>query len=554
MGSVIGRDFSFEMLLAISGLAPKRLEDAVGQLVEAGLATARGVPPDAIYSFKHALVQDAAYASMLRERRRDLHLRLAEVLERNSAIDTATDAQLIAWHFGEAGAPDRSIDHYLRAAEKATGRFALVEMVNHLRKGLRQLEFLPDSESKLRRELDLQVALGRALIDYEGSGSEAVRTAFERARELCLALDDTKQLLVVFDGLVLNYHFTHSDSAKMLSYAEELLEVGRRTEDALALLWARRSRFSANLLQGHFEASRRDIQVVIEMYDSRRDIFQERGMARDPKVSTYTALGICLTALGHLDSSAAMTLEGIRHAETLNHVVSLIAGLRRACVRGMMLHDTQGVLDLSDRLLVLNTEHETFVGVRESAIYHGWAELQGNRDADLLKGVQNAIEQLDERKHWVLLPFFMASIAEVAGDNGDRAAAAALLDRAAELVAQTGEQWCEAEISRLKARFSAKDADEATALLRASLTLAREQGARLWELRAARDLAALLDRQGEREAASELLAPVYGWFTEGLNTPDLIEARNLLAQLKGSTRAGYLTRRNGAPTQRAGSP
>src|SRR5262249_57700624 len=141
-----------------------------------------------------------------------------EVGEGGGETNRGVDAQLIAWHFGEAGAPDRSIDYYLRAAERATGRFALIEMVNHLRKGLRQLEQLPDSESKQRRELDLQVALGRTLIDFQGSGSEEVRTAFERARELCLALAETKQLLVVFDGLVLNYHFSHSDSLQMLAY------------------------------------------------------------------------------------------------------------------------------------------------------------------------------------------------------------------------------------------------------------------------------------------------------------------------------------------------
>ena len=551
IGSVIGREFSLEAALALGRIPAERMTDALDQLVRSGLASARGEAPETVYSFKHALVQDAAYASLLRDRRRELHLRLAEALEKNALRGIIAEPQLIAWHFGEAGMPEKSIDYYLKAAEQTTGRFAFAEMVSQLRKGLRQLEHVSESESKLRRELDLQVALGRALIDYQGSGSEEVRTAFERARELCLVLDDANQLLVVFDGLVLNYHFTHSDSAQMLAYAEELIEVGQRSDNALALLWARRSRFTANLLQGRFEAARRDMQVVIGMYEARQDAFQDRWMARDPKVSTYTALGICLAALGHSDSSGAMTLEGIKHAETLNHIVSLILGLRRACVRGMMVRDTQGVLNLSDRLLVLNTEHETFVGVRESAIFRGWAQLHGNHDAKLFKHVQNAIEQLHARKHWVLLPFFMTSVAEVMGDNGDRAAATALLDRAAGLVDRTGEQWCVPEILRLRARFSEKGAEEASALLRAGLAKSREQGARLWELRAARDLAKLLDDQGKRDAARELLTPVYEWFTEGLNRPDLVEARTLLEHL-GVGRE-YLTRRDAAPTQRAGS-
>jgi len=531
VGSVIGRDFSFEMLLIISAVPAKRLEDALAQLVETGLATARGQPPEASYSFKHALVQDAAYASMLRDRRRELHLRLGETLEKNAANGATTDPQLIAWHFSEAGAPDRSIDYYLKAAERATGRFALNEMVSHLRKGLRQLEYLPESPSRLRRELDLQVALGRALIDRQGSGSEEVRAAFERARELCLALEDTRQLLVVFDGLVLNYHFAHSDSEKMLGYAEELLEIGRRTENAMALLWARRCRCAANWLQGRFEQARHDMQLVINMYESRQDGFEDRWMPRDPKVSTCTALGICLTALGYPDSGAAATREGVRHAESLNHVVSLILGLRRACVRGMMLRDTAGVLDLSDRLLVLNTEHETFVGVRESAIFHGWAQLHAKRDPALLKRVQASLEQLDASKHWVLLPFLLTSVAEVMGENRDHAGAAALLDRAAELVSLTGEQWCEAEILRLKARFGARDPEAAVALLQASLAKAREQGAKIWELRAATTLAEVLRTQGKLAGAREVLAPVYAWFTEGFNAPDLVAARALLADL-----------------------
>jgi class 3 adenylate cyclase/tetratricopeptide (TPR) repeat protein/energy-coupling factor transporter ATP-binding protein EcfA2 len=553
IGSVIGREFSFEMALALGSTSAERMQEALDRLVRAGLASARGEAPEVVYSFKHALVQDAAYASLLRDRRRELHLRLANALEKNEIGGITPEPQLIAWHFGEAGVPEKSIDYYLKASAQTTGRYAFAEMVSQLRKGLRQLEQVSASESKLRRELDLQVALGRALIDFRGSGSDEVRTAFERAYELCRALDDTDRLVAAFDGLVLNYHFARSDSAKMLAYAEELLDIGRRTENPLALVWARRSRFSAHMLQGRFEAARRDIQVVIGMYESRRDIFEHRSMARDPRVSTYTALGICLTALGHLDAGGAMTLEAIRHAEAQKQAVSVIVGLRRACVRGMMLRDTQGVRALSDRLLLLNSEHETFVGARESAIFHGWAQLHARRDPGHLEHVQTAFDELEADKHWVLLPFFMTSVAEVVGNNGDQAAAMALLDRATALVQSTGEQWCEPEIIRLKARFGADNAEEASILLRASLSKAREQGAKLWELRAARDLAELLDGEGQREAAYELLAPVYGWFTEGLNTPDLVKARSLLAHLGDGEISAPLTRRNPAPTQRAGS-
>jgi hypothetical protein len=381
----------------------------------------------------------------------------------------------------------------------------------------------------------LQAALGRALIDYRGSGSEEVREAFERARELCFLVNDTTQLLPVLDGLALNYHFTHSEPEKMLSYATELFELGNRTGDAQSLLWARRVRGSANLLLGRFEQARHEMQFVIDRYQQIGSKAGDPRMARDPRVSTYTLFGICLTALGYLNAGAAASRQGLGFAERRNDAVSLTTALRRVCVQRIMQRNTRDVVDLSARLLALNEAHETFVGSREGVIFHGWAQLQGNRDPELFIRVQSAIEQLYERKHWVLLPFFITSIAEVMGDNGDVAAAVALLDHAAQLVEQTGERWCEPEIMRLKARFCAKEAGEASALLRASMTRARQQGAKLWELLAARDLAEHVDGHGERNAGGELLASVYAWFTEGLNTPDLVRAHTLLAHLQADT-------------------
>src|SRR5262249_22298108 len=194
-GSVIGREFSFEALQPLLSLTPQQLEHALGERVEAGVINARGRPPEALYTFKHALVQDAAYASLLRERRRALHLRFAECLESDVVGSAANEPHLVAWHFGEAGEAGRAVGYYEKAAERTTGRFALAEMVSHLRKALAQLERVPESATRQKRELDLQVALGRALIDFQGSGSEEVRIAFERSRELCLALNETKPLL-----------------------------------------------------------------------------------------------------------------------------------------------------------------------------------------------------------------------------------------------------------------------------------------------------------------------------------------------------------------------
>src|SRR5215813_10919713 len=175
MGAVIGREFSFETLQALSRLPATRLEHALAELVQAGIIIPHGQASFATYAFKHALVQDAAYASLLRDRRRAIHLRLAGILEQDAAGPATREPELLAWHFAEGGSPERSINYYEKAAALTTGRFALGERVTHLRKAVAQLQHLPDSAARQRRELDLQVALGRVLIDCHGSGNEEVR-------------------------------------------------------------------------------------------------------------------------------------------------------------------------------------------------------------------------------------------------------------------------------------------------------------------------------------------------------------------------------------------
>jgi class 3 adenylate cyclase len=502
LSSVIGRDFSFELLLTLSGIAPPRLANALARIVGSGLVTARGEPPHSTYSFKHVLVQEAAYASLLRDRRRELHSRLAVIMEAGATAELAASPEQIAWHFAEAGVPDKSIMYYQKAAASATGRFALAEMVNYLKKALQQVPLLPHSQNKQRLELDLLVALGQALIDYRGSGSREVREAFQRARELCLATQDIPKLVLVFDGLVLNHHFGHAETDQILRYTGELLELAK--DNPLALLCARRARSAVNLLHGHFEQARNEMQLVIDTYKNENLDSEYRKMARDPRVATYTLLGICLTALGRGAAGAEMSMQGLKHAETANHLASLNTALRRACVQATLQQDVSRVMVLSERLLLLNRKHETFVGSREGAIFQGWAQLCERWDALLSQRVQACLHELDTAKHWVMLPFLMLTIADVSGHHGDRDSSVSLINRALELIRVTGERWCEPEAFRLKACFAVPNVDEAVDLLRTSLAGAKEQGAKIWESRTGMCLAHMLRDMGQLSAAAEI--------------------------------------------------
>jgi class 3 adenylate cyclase/tetratricopeptide (TPR) repeat protein len=532
IGSVVGREFSFELLQLLSGLPREQLEDALRKFEQAGLLVAQGEAPRSIYEFKHALVRDVAYASLLRKRRRAIHMRLAEILAAEHFDPENALPEVIAWHFAEAGAPDQSIEYYFRAAERTTGRFALTERVSLLRRALRQIEHLPESPETNRRELTLQVALYQVLVDDQGSGSEDVRSAVERARTLCLKLDDTKELIRVQDGL-LNYHFSHSEPEKALQYAKEMLEVGERTGDPQAFLMGRKTAGFANLLLGRFEMACEDMRILVETYDEKRDGPQSALSIRDSKVGAYTVIGICRTALGYLDSGAATSMEAVRHAESLSHHVSRIVALRRACVQHIMTRNTRVVLELSERLLGLATEFQTYKGARDGAVFHCWALLQTRRDPALLQRMCDCIEQFDATQHWAMLPFFMTSTAEIMGKYGDMESAATLVNRAAELVQLTGERWSEPEVIRLQACFGTADLDQSIHLLQTSLQKARQQQAKLWELRTATSLATLWLKQGNRTAAHEILAPIHAWFSEGLAAPDLIAARELLDRTSG---------------------
>jgi class 3 adenylate cyclase/tetratricopeptide (TPR) repeat protein len=529
LGSVIGREFSFALLSALSETPAKALEDALAQLVASGLATMRGLPPESTYSFKHALVQETAYASLLRDQRRALHLRLAEILEKSGIGSAAAAPEQIAWHFAEAGVADKSIAYYLKAAECATGRFALAEMVSQIQKALQQVGYLDETATKLRKELELQVALGQVLIDYRGSGSAEVRSAFERARELCLALGDIPTLVVVFDGLALNHHFGHSETKDILRYTTELLDIAK--QDPLALLCARRARSAVNLLHGRFEEARCEMQLVIETYRSQGQDPAYRKMARDPRVSTYTLLGICLTLLGRPSAGAAMSMEGLQHAEAVGHVISLNTALRRSCLQAILERDVRRVVGLSERLLLLNRRHETFVGQREGTIFQGWAQLRERWDQNLSQRVQACLSELDAAKHWVLLPFLMLAIAEVSGQHGETGSCEVLLNRATELIELTGEQWCEAEAMRLRACHVTGDKDVRRRLLQQSLARATDQGARLWELRVATSLAKALHEEGRSAGASETLAAIHSGFLDEGDVPDVVEARQVLKLL-----------------------
>jgi hypothetical protein len=530
ISAVLGREFSFEQLRSVFPKAEQTLHRSLEALAAADLIVEQGQPPKAIYSFRHVLVQDAAYGSLLRDRRRALHHQVALALERDQAGAGTVDPELLAHHFAEAGIADRAIDYHLQAAERAMARCALSEMVSHLRRGIGLLDSVPASRETRQRELALQVALGRGLIDQVGSASDQGHAAFIRARELCLELDETDLLLSVLYGLQV-YHFSHAEPTVVVRYAQDILDLGYRTGRREAILTGERVGGSAYLLLGRLPEARAAYEHVLALYEAGHDSDLAELTARDPFVASCSFLAICLTLMGYPEQGDAVSRRGLKYAKTLQHAISVVFALRRGCVEAMLRRDVERTKILSARLLEFSTDHETFLGGQEGDLFHSWALLHEHGELAVTERLHGSLDQLYESRTWALLPFFMAATAELSSACGDGAAASRLLTRAKELVTVTSETWCQPEIMRLEASLRVESAAAKADLLRRALALACEQGCRLWQLRCATDFGELLRDQRKPDRARELLAPVYNWFTEGFDTPDLQRARMLLDEL-----------------------
>lgn len=476
------------------------------------------------------LVQDAAYSSLLRDRRRTLHHQVALGLERDEGGLAMVEPELLAYHFAEAGIADRAIDYHLKAAERAMARCALAEMVSHLRRGIGLLNSLPDTPEARRQELALQVALGRGLIDQVGSASDQGHAAFVRARELCLELGDTDLLLSVLYGLQV-YHFSHAEPAVVIRYAQEILNLGHSTGRRAAIVVGERVAGSAYLLLGRLADARAAYEHLLALYEADKDSDLASQTARDPFVAGCSFLAICLTLMGYPAQGEATSRRGLSHAEHLRHAISVVFALRRGCVEAMLRRDVARVKLLSARLLEVSIDYETFLGGPEGHLFHSWALLHERDDAAARERLQRSLDQLDETRTWALLPFLMASAAELCAARGDPAAARRLLVRAKYLASLAGEHWCQPEIMRLEAAFLSDDPADKADLLYRAIELSREQGSHLWRLRAAIDLAELLRDQGQPDKARELLAPIHGWFGEGFDAPDLRRGSRLLEAL-----------------------
>jgi class 3 adenylate cyclase/tetratricopeptide (TPR) repeat protein len=536
IGAAMGREFSYELLAAVVRKPEAELQSELNRLVVAGLLFRQGVTPHATYLFKHALVQDAAYGTLLREPRRTLHARIVETLESQFLEIAESRPELLARHCTEAGLIEKGIGYWLRAGRNAAARYANVEAIAHLRRGIEAVDHLPNTSMKDRVDLDLQLALGPCIIATQPASSAAAAT-FARARQICERLGDPPEYLRVMHWVMVSLA-VRGELPQALEAANLLFGLAEARGDRPALINAMRAVGVISLLMGRVVEACEWVDRNVKEFDasSESEKAAARAAGQDAGAAGLAVMSWALWLLGHVDKAVTRMGAALQRADTVKdphtqayvyYYASVVYALRGEPVAGYQ---------FAERCFTLSEVHG----------FQQWRSLSRDMRAicaavlEPSSTIDQAIIGLDEYRSAGYHFGNTALYALLCGAllfRGQLGAVPEVLELALSTCNDKTERFFEAELYRLNARLlllgkGPNASTHAESLLDRAIKIARDQGARSLELRAARDLAELWLDQGKHTEARELLAPVYGWFTEGFDTLDLKEAKTLLDKLR----------------------
>jgi class 3 adenylate cyclase/predicted ATPase len=529
IGAVIGRRFSHQLLTAVADRGDAELLPLLDQLTATGLIFQEGTPPEATFLFKHALVQDAAYGSLLRSTRQHIHARIATILEAQPAEPSP---ELLAQHWAQAGDPEKAVSYWRKAGEQAIRRCANREAIAQLTKGLRTLDSLPPEAARDHRELGLQLLLAEALMADKGWTAPEIQACYARARELCDRVGDTAGLFPVLYGQF-SRHLSRGESDAAHGLALQTLRLAKKTREP-ALLFMARSILAMNFFsRGEFVVARAGLQKALALHqvDSHSHTFLAPG--HNFSIASMW-LGLSLLLLGYPEQASERIAAGLHAARELSNPHTLAHALALACRYHSVLGEAVALRGASDELAAVAAEHEFPFYRAAATIYQGWVLADTSNDLGrALELLREGLAEFVSLGATALRPYFSAKIAGLSAAMGADGNGIDLLDEALEQVAHSGQRWCEAELHRAKAELlRGFDAAQAERCFQRSLATARRQQARFWELRAACSLGRLWSDQGRQDEARHLLDPVHGWFTEGHHTPDMKASAALLAGLR----------------------
>ncbi len=533
-GAVIGREFSYELLAPLLSRSEGELQAALDRLVRSELVFRRGTPPAATYIFKHALIQDAAYSSLLRSRRRELHARIAELLQNRMPERTETEPELLAHHYTEAGLAVQAIDYWLRAGRRSAERSANIEAIGHLNRGLEVLRTLPETIERARQELALQVALTGPLVASKGYAATEAAAAAIRARELCERVGDVDRLPQVLYAEVGMLYVAAEDFRRVWPVVERFATVTEGLLDTGAHLVGRRFVALRHFHRGEFRQVRDQVRGTLELFDPIRHDAIAFQYGHDEVVIERAYLSWVLWLLGFPDQAVewgrAAAARGSEIKHTNSKAIALCWGL---AMPQQFLRNPVAVREYSLSVLEYSNEMKLPLWHALGEILAGWSRVELERAKDGLVQMHNGFAEFRATRSGHHLPYHLGRLAEAQRRLGKIEEGRQTIERALALVDRSADQSWESDLHRLNGDLllSLSRREEAEQSLASAITIAKEQEAKSLELRASLSLARLWCEERKYAQARALLQPVYDWFTEGFDTPDLRDARTLLQQM-----------------------
>jgi class 3 adenylate cyclase/predicted ATPase len=533
IGAALGRSFSHQLISAAAQIPHGELDDALKQLVSAEMIFRRGTPPDAEYTFKHALVQDAAYSTLLRSRRQQLHGRIATTLEAQFPEIVETQPEILAHHWAEAGQIDKAVAYRLAAGERAVARSAMTEALAQLSKGLDLMKDLPESDWRQQQELGLLIPMGQALIATKGFGALSVTEVLARARQLCEKLDRPREIAAVLYGEFVQ-HLIRGELATARQKAEQMRRLGEAKDDRAVLLMGCRSCGVSRYYLGEFAAAASDLEQGSTLFEPAHRSFYAAVQPHDAHVALLVYSSRNLVCLGFLDQARRRAEQALQEARQLSHAYTMAYALANGWVGQWDLRSKQDMLQCAEELVTVTSEHGFRHFWAMGLVLRGWCLAAVGKEVEAMEQLAHGLSRYRELEAAAKLdvPFFLALLADAHGRARAPEEGLKRLTEAEYLIEVTGERWAEAELHRIRGRLQQTSGScvSAEGSFHQAIHVARLQNARFWELRAATNLARLWRDQGKRRQAHDLLAPIYGWFTEGFDTLDLKEAKALLEE------------------------
>jgi class 3 adenylate cyclase/predicted ATPase len=534
LGAAIGRQFAYDLLHVVSQLDEVTLRRELSRLVEAEIVYQRGLPPQSTYIFKHALIQDAAYQSLLKSTRQQYHQRIGQVLEEQFSETAQAQPELVAQHYTEAGLIEQSIAYWYKAGQRAIERSAHVEAIAHLRQGLALLQTLPETPDRLQREVDLLIALGASLLATKGQAAPEVEQTYLRARQLCEHLDDPHQRFPIWRGLS-TYYLVRAELQTAHELDEQLLTLAQHVQDSALLSVAHRALGATLLYLGETALAHTHFTQGLALYDPQQHRTSAFLYGQDTGVSYRSYTAWTLWFLGYPDQGLARSHDAVTLAQQIDHSFSLCVALVFAAMFHAFRREVRAAQERAEAVISLSKEQEFPQWMASGSMLRGWALAHQGQAKEGIAQLTQGLTAWRAMGAKIPRSYYLALLAEAHGTMGQPEAGLTALAEALTLVDTTGGRWYAPELYRLKGALllqqSLDNQAEAEACFHHALDISRNQQAKSFELRAATSLAQLWDQQGKRQEAYDLLAPVYGWFTEGFDTADLQDAKALLEVL-----------------------